>query len=115
LIQLGLLDYVNNQRTQNSDRLFPELEPVRGKLGHAPSKWFSRYRIKMGITDPKKTFHSFRHTMIDDLRDAGVQDSLIKRIAGHEDSAVTFGVYGSRIPIKAMVEAIRHLNFELDK
>jgi integrase len=110
LIQLGLLDYVNSQRTENSARLFPELEPVRGKLGHAPSKWFSRYRIKMGVTDPKKTFHSFRHTMIDDLRDAGVQDSLIKRIAGHEDSAVTFGVYGSRIPIKAMVEALGHLS-----
>ncbi|MFL1513135.1 site-specific integrase [Pseudomonas prosekii] len=114
LIRLGLLEYVNDQRTQNSDRLFPELEAVRGKLGHAPSKWFSRYRTKMGISDPKKTFHSFRHTLIDDLRDAGVQDSLIKRIAGHEDSAVTFGVYGSRIPIKAMVEAIQHLNFHLE-
>jgi integrase len=110
LIQLGLLDHVNNQRNKSSDRLFPELEAVRGKLGHAPSKWFSRYRIKMGVSDPKKTFHSFRHTMIDDLRDAGVQDSLIKRIAGHEDSAVTFGVYGSRIPIKAMVEALGHLS-----
>jgi integrase len=110
LIHLGLLDYVKAQRTQNSDRLFPELEPVRGKLGHAPSKWFSRYRTKMGVSDPKKTFHSFRHTMIDDLRDAGVQDSLIKRIAGHEDSAVTFGVYGSRIPIKAMVDALGHLS-----
>lgn len=110
LIQLGLLDYVNALRTKNSDRLFPELEPVRGKLGHAPSKWFSRYRTKMGICDPKKTFHSFRHTMIDDLRDANVQDSLIKRIAGHEDSAVTFGVYGSRIPIKAMAEALGHLS-----
>ncbi|KPN91821.1 site-specific integrase [Pseudomonas nunensis] len=115
LIQLGLLEYVQIQRTPNSDRLFPELEPVRGKLGHAPSKWFSRYRTKMGITDPKKTFHSFRHTMIDDLREAGVQDSLIKRIAGHEDSAVTFGVYGSRIPIKAMAEAILHLNFCFEK
>ncbi len=61
----------------------------------------------------KKTFHSFRHKTIDELRDAEVQDSLINRIAGHEDSAVTFGVYGSRIPIKAMVEAIRHLNFQL--
>jgi integrase len=63
----------------------------------------------MGIIDPKKTFHSFRHTMIDDLREANVQDSLIKRIAGHEDSAVTFGVYGSRTPIKAMFEAIQHI------
>ena len=110
LIALGLLDYVNAQRAQNSDRLFPELKPVRGKLGHAPSKWFSRYRTKMGINDPKKSFHSFRHTMIDDLREAQVQDSLIKRIAGHEDAAVTFGVYGSRVPIKAMVEALAHIS-----
>lgn len=69
----------------------------------------------MGIADPKKTFHSFRHTMIDDLRDAQVQDSLIKRMVGHEDGAVTFGVYGSRIPIKAMLEAIHHLHFNLEK
>ena len=53
--------------------------------------------------------------MIDDLREANVQDSLIKRIAGHEDSAVTFGVYGSRTPIKAMFEAIKNLNFGLAK
>lgn len=67
----------------------------------------------MGINDPEKSFHSFRHTMIDDLREASLQVSLIKRIAGHEDSAVTFGVYGSRIPIKAMAEAIQNLSFEL--
>lgn len=58
---------------------------------------------------PTQTFHSFRHTFIDDLRDAGVQDSLIKRMVGHEDSSVTFGIYGSRTPIKAMVEAMKHI------
>jgi integrase len=63
----------------------------------------------MGINDPEKSFLSFRHTMIDDLREAGLQDSLIKRVAGHEDAAVTFGVYGSRTPIKAMFEAIQHI------
>ena len=67
----------------------------------------------MGINAPEKSFHSFRHTMIDDLREAGLQDSLIKRIAGHEDSAVTFGLYGSRISIKATFEAIQNLSFEL--
>lgn len=106
LLDLGLLSHVESVRASGADRLFPELEAVRGKLGHAPSKWFGRYKTKLGITDPRKTFHSFRHTLIDDLRDAGVQDSLIKRIAGHEDSAVTFSVYGSRTPLKAMLEAL---------
>ena len=106
LVELGLLRHVESTRASEIHRLFPELEPVRGKLGHAPSKWFGRYKAKRGIDDSKKTFHSFRHTLIDDLRDAGVQDSLIKRIVGHEDSAVTFGVYGSRTPLKAMQEAL---------
>ncbi|WP_409307832.1 tyrosine-type recombinase/integrase [Pseudomonas putida] len=106
LLDLGLLQHVESVKATSADRLFPELEAVRGKLGHAPSKWFGRYKTKLGITDSRKTFHSFRHTLIDDLRDAGVQDSLIKRIAGHEDSAVTFSVYGSRTPLKAMLEAL---------
>jgi len=105
LIDLGLLQHAETVRNTGADRLFPELEAVRGKLGHAPSKWFGRYKIKQGITNPKKTFHSFRHTLIDELRDDGVQDSLIKRIAGHEDSAVTF----SRTPLRAMMEALRHV------
>lgn len=109
LIELGLLRHAESARASGVHRLFPELEPVRGKLGHAPSKWFGRYKAKRGIDDTKKTFHSFRHTLIDDLRDAGVQDSLIKRIVGHEDSAVTFGVYGSRTPLKAMLEALQHI------
>lgn len=113
LINLDLLQHVESVRTTGADRLFPELETVRGKLGHAPSKWFGRYKTKKGITDPRKTFHSFRHTLIDDLRDAGVQDSLIKRIAGHEDGAVTFSIYGSRSPLKAMVEALNHLDITL--
>ncbi|PPA00118.1 integrase, partial [Pseudomonas sp. MWU12-2312b] len=107
---MGLLNHVESVRITGKDRLFPELEPVRGKLGHAPSKWFSRYKTKLGITDPRKTFHSFRHTLIDDLRDAGVQDSLIKRIAGHEDGAVTFSIYGSRSPLKAMAEALGRID-----
>lgn len=110
LIELGLLRHLGLVRATGEDRLFPELEPVRGKLGHAPSKWFGRYKSKRGITDPKKTFHSFRHTLIDELRDAGVQDSLIKRIAGHEDGAVTFSIYGSRSPLKAMVEALQQVS-----
>nr|WP_319527637.1 site-specific integrase [Pseudomonas laurentiana] len=106
---IELLQYAESVRANGSDRLFPELKAVRGKLGHAPSKWFGRYKAKLGITDPRKTFHSFRHTFIDDLRDAGVQDSLIKRMVGHEDSSVTFGIYGSRTPIKAMTDALKHI------
>ncbi|AWY43636.1 integrase [Pseudomonas putida] len=112
LIDLGLVQHVEALRATGAVSLFPELEAVRGKLGHAPSKWFGRYKKKRGVTDTRKTFHSFRHTLIDDLRDAGVQDSLIKRIAGHEDGAVTFSIYGSRSPLKAMAEALSKIELQ---
>jgi len=63
LIDLGLLQHVESIKATGADRLFPELEAVRGKLGHAPSKWFGRYKTRLGIADPRKTFHSFRHTL----------------------------------------------------
>ncbi|HCL3996436.1 tyrosine-type recombinase/integrase [Pseudomonas aeruginosa] len=106
LITIGLLEYVESIRASSVTRVFPDLEPTRGKYGHAPSKWFGRYKAKMGITDSRKTFHSFRHTFIDDLREAGVQDSLIKQMVGHEDGSVTFGVYGSRLQVAAMQQAL---------
>ena len=112
LIDLGLLQHVESVKATGAGRIFPELEAVRGKLGHAPSKWFGRYKTRLGITNPRKTFHSFRHTLIDDLRDAGVQDSLIKRIAGHEDGAVTFSIYGSRSPLRAMAEALMRIHLD---
>ncbi len=109
LIGIGLLEYVESIRARGVTRAFPDLEPTRGKYGHAPSKWFGRYKAKMGITDPRKTFHSFRHTFIDDLREAGVQDSLIKQMVGHDDGSVTFGVYGSRLQVTAMQTALESI------
>lgn len=53
--------------------------------------------------------------LIDDLRDAGVQDSLIKRIAGHKDGAVTFSIYGSRSPLKEMADALQHIHITVCK
>lgn len=38
---------------------------------------------------------------------------MIKRIAGHEDSSVTFGIYGSRTSLKAMAAALQHITDRL--
>jgi integrase len=112
MIRLGFLEYVASIRVNESTKIFPDLKPTRDKYGHAPSKWFSRYRVKVGINDPRKTFHSFRHTFIDDLREAGVQDSLVKQMAGHDDRSVTFKVYGSRLQLTAMLRAVQFIDVD---
>lgn len=115
LLELGIQTYIDSVRVSGASRGFPLLEAVRGKYGYGPSKWFGRYRNKLGISDPKKTFHSFRHTFVDDLREAGVQDSIIKQLLGHADDSVTFGIYGSRVPIKEMTRAIKKIRGSMIK
>lgn len=73
-----------------------------------------QFQCSMLGHEPNETHSQFPSHNDRRPTDAGVQDSLIKRIAGHEDSAVSFGVYGSRIPIIAMVEALRHLSLPSD-
>ncbi|MBT3438305.1 MAG: tyrosine-type recombinase/integrase [Oceanospirillaceae bacterium] len=60
------------------------------------SKWFARHRAAIGLAEGgvKKDFHSFRHTLADDLKQRGVAESLIAGILGHSTGGITFGHYG---------------------
>jgi integrase len=79
--------------------------------GQTPSKWFSRFKISRGIADKGKVFHSFRHTVVNHLKDAGVARERIAELVGHEDESVTFGVYGSRFNPASMMEVVSLLDF----
>ncbi|KTT48151.1 integrase [Pseudomonas oryzihabitans] len=109
LIELGLIEHINNLKEKGEQRLWPELKQVRDRYGYAASKWFGTYRHKLNISDPRKTFHSFRHSFIDDLRNHGIEDSLLKDLVGHGDHGVTFAVYGKRRFIERMNEAVNIL------
>jgi integrase len=86
LVRIGFLAFVENvrQRGGPSARLFPQLTPgPKGGFGEAFSKWFGRYKRKLGITNPNSVFHSFRHGFKDALRAAGVNEDINDAIVGH--------------------------------
>lgn len=110
LVRLGLLGYVDELRTANETRLFPELKLQRDGYGQTVSKWFQRYRRQCGIRDDGKVFHSFRHTVIDRLKQADVPKEKIAALVGHEDDSVTFGRYGKDYSLAAMSEVVAALD-----
>ena len=68
--------YAEKMKAKGSQRLFPELTKANGKFSHQFSKSFMGYlRNKVKITDPKKNFHSLRHTATDTLWKAMVRDN----------------------------------------
>ena len=95
LIDLGFLDYVARLQAEARIQLFSELK--RQRDGHATQagKWFNeRYKRQCGIESPKRTFHSFRHTVINQLKQKGCAKEKIQAIVGQKDGSVTFDVYG---------------------
>jgi integrase len=74
LIKLGFLDFKAKQEKAGEIRLFPELKGTRFSLTAAWSKYWSRHVRSLGITDPRKVFHSFRHGWKDAARAAMPED-----------------------------------------
>lgn len=108
LFARGFLEWVDGR---HDGPLFPHLtRNVKGVLSSAPSKWFGRWKNGVLSQPDKKTFHSFRHTVVELLKEEGVEDKLIGALLGHADSSITTGVYGSgERPLKQLKQAIDKL------
>ena len=90
LVALGFLEFVEGCRESGvKAKLFPDLRPDRsGVMTGNWSKWWGRYARKLGITDHRKVFHSFRHTFKDACRAAGVSEEVHDRLTGHSGATV---------------------------
>ena len=112
LLALGFADFVRCKHDLGQTMLFGYLVPQRNKYGHQPSKWFGRYKTGIGITDSRKVFHSFRHTLAERLRQKRVNDYEIKAILGHATGSITHDIYGSdQTALDAIQEALHELSY----
>jgi integrase len=93
LQEWGFLDYVRRLKELGHVFLFPELRPqdVDGRevFGSEMTNWFKRFRESLGVVkndDGDIVFHSFRHTVTTRLHAAGVSDTDVADILGHEQA-----------------------------
>lgn len=113
LVELGLLRYVEGRRRMGPDAtLWPDLRPDgRGDLSGNFSKWWGRYfRKHAGIDDPRKVFHSFRHTFKDACRRAGLGEEVHDALTGHSGGGVGRS-YGSGVPLRVLAEALAKVGY----
>lgn len=89
LIGLGLLEFVERQRDDGQTHLFPLMkwsEQKKRDKSHKVSQrftnWWAAYSRRI-VPDTEKSFHSFRHTVTERLRNAGVEGALADALTGH--------------------------------
>lgn len=110
LIRMGFLDLVAAQRTASQARLFPELTATRyGSVTAQWSKWWGRHARRLGISDRKKTFHSFRHLFKDAAR-AVMPEEHHDALTGHSNRSVGRS-YGRGVPLKVLAEGMARVSF----
>lgn len=108
LIELGLIDYIENLRSQNNEYLFPswgsnEWEQIsntgvsewlnKSFLDSVGVKFFGKVKgVKLPI---RKDGYSIRHTFQDGMRDCKADESVIKLMVGHSQKMM-YGEGGKR-------------------
>ena len=105
------MPFRNELIKRGSKHLFPRLcSPDRSAIGKWSGKW-SKYRIRLGITDPRKTFHSFRHTFKRACQLAGIPEEVHVALMGHAPRE-TARSYGGEMPIQVLHRAIQKIAYE---
>lgn len=88
LIDLGFLEYVEHVRRQGATRLWPhrrfDTNTGRANPTKNQSLHFGHLLTKVGIRNERLVFHSFRHTVVTALLDAGTPVHISMQICGHE-------------------------------
>lgn len=99
-------------------RVFPKLSRVSHRWGHGYTQSFGKFKKKCGIEAPprKKTFHSFRHTFIDFLKQNGGEWEHVKEYVGHSSRGdITWGTNGKQYKPHVLVDkVVSMVNFPLD-
>lgn len=102
LLELGFIDYIDSVKHK---RIFPTLKQERDGFGTAASKWFGRFKSKLGF-ERGHDFHSFRHTVATQLKNAEISYVLAGELLGHSQNNITYDRYGKGICLKKLKQTI---------
>jgi len=122
LIEYRFLKFVENQRQQGHDRLFPDLYYTKGKgYGQAFSKFFNKKDFKQEWLSQETRekiearalmldLHSFRHNFSSSLK-GKVEDSVLDECMGHESPK---GYKYGKISLETLLEGISKCTYDFN-
>lgn len=104
LRDLGFIGYAKSAE----GRVFSDIPYGKVQVSAVWSKVFMKWlRQTVGITDPRKTLHSFRHSFKNLCREAWIPEDVHDALTGHWNPSCGRG-YGD-MPLKTLYEAIEKI------
>lgn len=116
LLELGFKEYTEGLRRKGAVRLWPALRKGRDGYGHAFGKWYQVFNRRYVTPERKRVFHSFRHTLADNLKQRGVDGNIIAEILGHSlGGSISLSRYGKAYGPKVLLEELRKLDYGVEE
>lgn len=113
LLRCGFMEYVSTMQKAGHKRLFPAIKSATKQLTAPYSKWFGNYKRKvLGITNKRKTFHSFRHGFKDACRISDILREHHNKLTGHGNKSEGDNYGDELYPLKPLSEAMSLLRYE---
>ena len=131
LRELGFIEYANSRRKSRSTMLFEGISyNKKNGWGHAASTFFTRvpsestphggYFYSVGIhmsAHDGRDMHSFRHTMIDELKNCGESENyseyIVESISGHQKRQKTEADhYGDELSLEKKSEYLERVTYQ---
>ncbi len=119
LWDLGWKEYLSDIERLYPDEAmaFPHLVKTKNGYSAAVGKAFNAYLSKIGIKkggddQRKKVFHSFRHTMNNEMANRGVSLELRCGLVGHELNNINSRIYTQDASHKSLMDSVMNLLYE---
>lgn len=111
LVSLGFLKHV-----PASGPVFPELDHDGDKASASFTKWWGRWadahaKGDNDLANPRKVFHSFRHTFKRAARASDAKEEIHDLVTGHTDGNSVARGYGRGVDIKTLKAAMDLIDF----
>lgn len=122
VIRCGFLVHCAAMKNEGQARLFPSQRNQNKykRWSNAFGKWYSAYLTKIGLTDERLCYHSFRYTFKQRCTQSGVEMEVRDALTGHwvsknEAGRVYMKAAERQYPFPALHAAIKRLRYdELD-
>jgi integrase len=112
LERIGFIKHWQQQKRRGERRLFPDLPASKNGYYSDPfQKWFGRFLANAGAKKPRTSFHSFRHTYRDALREADISAERVKALGGWANTE-TQEDYGKGLRPATLYHEIKKVKFQ---
>lgn len=111
-IHSQITSLIKNLKDNSKDTyLIGNLKTTRlGQRSAHIGKKFGRIKTRLGF-GKTKVFHSIRKTVVTQLEQASISESITADIVGHEKKTMTYGVYSGGSSMEQKIEAIEKIKY----